>query len=218
MKRLLSYFYPITKKIPSDVNGVLEITWYNGRKILNSQNANYSYGSLQRILKYALNKIDVSGVQNVLLLGLGGGSVIRTLRENFNYKLKITAVEIDKSIIEIAAKEFNVCACENLAIIYGDAFNYVANFELGSTNKFDLLIIDLFIDNKVPDKFFSPEFWERIESLVAPGGFVIFNASTHSDITSKVMQLIDPLKKTFQFQILDHVEGTNTLVIGHAVK
>ncbi|HCY82004.1 MAG TPA: spermine synthase, partial [Xanthomarina gelatinilytica] len=31
MARLLSYLYPITKKIESDINGTLELTWHNGK-------------------------------------------------------------------------------------------------------------------------------------------------------------------------------------------
>lgn len=61
MKRFLSYIWPITKRIESAVNGTLEITWINGKKILDTKNANYSYGSLQRILKFGLSKIEVTG-------------------------------------------------------------------------------------------------------------------------------------------------------------
>ena len=79
MRKILSYFYPITQKIETFQNGIVEITYYNGKKMLNSAHANYSYDSLQLILKYGLTKVDLKQVNAILLLGLGGGSVIQTL-------------------------------------------------------------------------------------------------------------------------------------------
>ena len=108
MIRLLSFFYPITRKVKSDYNGTIEITWYNGKKQLNTKNANYSYGSLQKILKTGLQKIELNHCKNILLLGLGGGSVIKTLRDDFDYQHYITAIDIDPVIINIAQEEFNI--------------------------------------------------------------------------------------------------------------
>lgn len=72
MKKLLSYLFPITKKISSNINGELEITWADGKKYLNSLHANYSYGSLQKILDFGLSKVNFHQEANLLLLGLGG--------------------------------------------------------------------------------------------------------------------------------------------------
>ena len=44
MKKILSYLWPQTTKFPSDHNGNLEVTLYNGKKMLDSKNANYSFG------------------------------------------------------------------------------------------------------------------------------------------------------------------------------
>ncbi|MBT8393734.1 MAG: spermine synthase, partial [Bacteroidia bacterium] len=114
MIRLLSYIYPITKKVESKYSGTLEITWHNGKKHLNTKNANYSYGSLQKILKFGLQKIDLSNCKDILILGLGGGSVIDTLVKDFEYENHITAIEIDPVIIEIAKEEFNLSENKNL--------------------------------------------------------------------------------------------------------
>jgi spermidine synthase len=116
MKKLLSYLYPITKMVETHHNGMVEITYDQGKKVLDSTNANYSYGSLQRILKHGLQQIDLNNTRHILLLGLGGGSVIKTLRNEFQYEHKITAVEIDEIIIQIAFKEFNIKPSENFRI------------------------------------------------------------------------------------------------------
>ena len=142
MKRLLSYIYPVTKTIDSKYSGKLEITWYNGKKHLNSANANYSYGSLQSILKFGLKKINLSKVNSVLILGLGGGSVIETLRQDFNYSGLIEAIEIDPVIIDIAKTEFGIEQNETLKIHCADAYEFVKDH----SKTFDLIIVDLYID------------------------------------------------------------------------
>ena len=125
MIRLLSYILPITKKVESKYSGTLEITWHNGKKHLNTKNANYSYGSLQTILKIGLQKIDITNCKKILVLGLGGGSVIDTLLNDFKYKNHITALDIDPVIIDIAKEEFNLSEKKNLKIICADAFDFI---------------------------------------------------------------------------------------------
>src|SRR5690554_2303181 len=210
MTRLLSYIYPITKKIESDINGTLELTWYNGRKYLNSKNANYSYGSLQRILKFGLDKVDLTKVNSVLLLGLGGGSVIETLRKDFNYLELITAIEIDPVIIRIAKEEFQLDTIKNVEIICEDALNYVEK----SQEKFDLIIIDLFIDTQVPEQFLKLHFWKRLLSLKSTNGILLFNASLETIMGSKLKTIIQFLKShVYSLEIYEKVNKTNTIIL-----
>ena len=211
MKRLLSYIYPVSKTISSQYNGDLEITWYNGKKHLNSKNANYSYGSLQRILKFGLKKIELSKVDSILVLGMGGGSVIETLRQDFNYKSKITAVEIDQVIIDIAKTEYGISENENLKIYCTDAYD----FALKNTVRYDLIIIDLFIDLNVPDKFLSLDFWDGIIRSKSSRGSILFNASVGSQTSSsKLDHVISYLRsKVYDISVFDNVNNTNTIVI-----
>ena len=210
MKRLLSYIYPVTKTIISKYSGPLEITWYNGKKHLNSKNANYSYGSLQRILKFALEKIDLSKVNSVLILGMGGGSVIETLRDHFNYAKHIDAVEIDPIIIEIAKNEFKISESETLKIHRKDAFDFVKT----NDEKFDLIIVDLFIDLMVPDKFLSSKFWDNVMKSKSSTGVLIFNASVIDSKSDAIKTLTDYIKtKIFRVDVHENVNNTNTIII-----
>ncbi len=209
LKQILSYIYPITKKIQSKYNGVLELTWYNGYKVLNTKNTNYSYGSLQEILDFALSKIAFDNVDKVLLLGMGGGSVIKTLRNKYHYKGLIKAVEYDEVIVEIACKEYAICTDDLLQIITADAFEFVAN----DTGKYDLIIIDLFQDNKVPKQFFSKEFIENIKPLVTNNAYFIFNLAMQ-DSALDIVSLKNYFGTMFNLQLFEKVLGTNTLLIG----
>ena len=58
IKRVLSFLLPIKihqKKSVYSKN--LEVTWNNGYLVLDSENTNYSFGSLQRVLKKGLKYI-----------------------------------------------------------------------------------------------------------------------------------------------------------------
>jgi hypothetical protein len=59
LKKLFSYLIPINiYKSKSSVSKSIEVTWTNGELLIDSENTNYSYGSLQRILRIGLRKID----------------------------------------------------------------------------------------------------------------------------------------------------------------
>ncbi|WP_024772369.1 methyltransferase domain-containing protein [Aquimarina macrocephali] len=210
MKRLLSYLWPFTKEVPSKINGTLELTWMNGKKVLDSQNANYSYGSLQKLLSYGLSQIDISTNSEILLLGLGGGSIIETLRNTFDHQGKITAVEIDEIIIEIAKNEFNITGNHNLEINCEDAFLYVDH----CVSQFEIIIIDIFIDNQVPEKFYESQFWKNLITLLKPDGQIVFNAGINLKENIKIESLKSIVKPDIEFSQYNRVQGTNTLLIG----
>ncbi len=214
MKQLLSYIYPVTKTIDSKYSGTLEITWFNGKKHLNSANANYSYGSLQRILKYGLEKIELSKINSVLVLGMGGGSVIQTLRTDFNYSNTIEAVELDPVIIDIAKSEFGIEENQYLKIHCADAFAFVE----ANTKLFDLIIIDLYIDLSVPDKFLSTAFWDYILKSKSSKGTLLFNASVKESDLDKVETLVNYLKtKVYKVDVYKKVNNTNTVIITNSL-
>ena len=213
MQKLLSYLYPISRKVPSTYSGMLEITWYNGKKQLNSKNANYSYGSLQTILKLGLKKFDLQNCQNILILGMGGGSVIKTLRQDYIYNGHITALEFDPSIIEIAKKEFEIEASEDLKIICQDA----QIFAQLNTKKFDLIIIDLYIDTKVPSPFLKMPFWRNLIAACSFKGGLLFNAALEKNDKNKLQSLIQLLKKNnFKVELIEKVNKTNSMIMAHS--
>ena len=177
-KRLLSYFVPINiYQKRSKVSQNLEITWNNGQLVLDSKNTNYSYGSLQRILRRGLLEIGADKIvpmQHILVLGVAGGSVIRTLVDEFKFANKITGVEIDAEVIEIANRYFKLSEIPNLSIFIDDAFEFV----LKTREKFDLIIIDIFKDTEMPNFVFEKFFVDRIHFLLRPNGFILFNTMT----------------------------------------
>lgn len=173
--KFFSYFIPINVvKKNSSLSTTLEVTWNNGELVLDSKNTNYSYGSLQRILRKGLKYIGYDRIrkfESVLILGVAGGSVIKTLVDEIKFKGKITGVEIDKEVVEIAHKYFRLNEIKNLEIIIDDAFEFV----LKTKEKYDLIIIDIFQDTKMPNFLFEDFFINRVNFLLNKDGFILFN-------------------------------------------
>lgn len=175
VRKLFSYFIPINVyRKNSSVSKSIEVTWNNGELVLDSKSTNYSYGSLQRILRKGLKYIGFERIRNfesILVLGVAGGSVIKTLVDEIKFKGKITGVEIDSVIIDIANQYFQLDKIPNLEIVVDDAFEYVLKTKL----KYDLIIIDIFQDTTMPNFLFEDFFIQRINSLLNLNGFILFN-------------------------------------------
>ena len=175
IKRLLSFLLPVKihqKKSVYSKN--LEVTWNNGYLVLDSENTNYSFGSLQRVLKKGLKYIGyerIKGFQSVLVLGVAGGSVIETLKKEVKFEGKITGVEIDAAVVELATKYFGLENYNNVSIVIDDAFEFV----LKTKEKYDLIIIDIFQDTTMPNFLFEDFFINRINFLLNVNGFILFN-------------------------------------------
>jgi spermidine synthase len=206
-KRLLSHFIPFTKKVNSEYSGQLEITVVNGRKVLDTKNANYSYGSVHRIFHFGLSQFDFSTINSILLLGLGGGTILKILREDLNYQGNITAVEKDAVIVKVANEEFGIREDQKTRIICDDALKYISK----NNGTYDLTIVDIFIDNTVPKPFLEIPFWENVTKRT--NSYFLFNSINDTTKT------LNSLKKWFNKQNIstesfEKVENSNTLIKG----
>ncbi|MFO8002524.1 MAG: fused MFS/spermidine synthase [Marinilabilia sp.] len=215
MKKLLSYIIPLDiKRYHTDKNGVLEVSLIDGKKRLNSLHANYSYGTLQSVLKLGLQQINLSGVRNVLLLGLGGGSAVQTLRDDFGFQGPVVGVDIDEVVVDIARNEFDMKNDPELSIVLDDACYYVRN-----TNEvFDLIIVDVFLDDKVPAAIYGWSFWKNIDARLHPGGYFLFNASIGPFRKNVFRGIGGCLAEKYRLRACQYVLGTNHLLIGEKIK
>lgn len=214
-KKWLSYIVPInimTEK--SQWSKTLEVTWANGELVLDSAHTNYSYGSLQRILRIGLNKIGfdrIDKMNHILVLGVAGGSVIKTLVNEVNYNNKITGVEIDSQVISIAKKYFELDKVNNLELVVADAFEFV----LKTKEKYDLIIIDIFQDLAMPNFLFEAFFANRILEILQSKGIILFNTMCLTDSDNKRNRAYQDLfdDELTTVQTIPRVESHNELII-----
>ncbi len=211
-QKIISYFIPITlKKVSSEYSGDIEINIIDGKKVMDTESSNYSFGSLQKILFKALKFIQFNQeFSKVLVLGLGGGSIIPTIREDFKSNAKITLIELDEKIIEIAKNEFLINHYSNIQIIHADAFNYVADCK----DTFDLIIVDLFIIDTIPTVFTKEDFIKNLIQLMNPSSYLIYNTmrKTLPPTTFKLMYETFE-KNTKKVNLLKLIQGSNDLIV-----
>lgn len=110
-------------------------------------------------------------MDRILVLGVAGGSVVKTLVDEINFDGKITGVEIDPEIIKVANHYFKLDEIQQLEIVIDDAFEFV----LKTKEKYDLIIIDVFQDTTMPNFLYETYFINRICYLLKSKGFVLFN-------------------------------------------
>lgn len=210
IRKLISFAFPFTRIVKSEYNGNLELTTIFWKTFLNTANTNYSYGSLQKVLKFSLKQIDVTKAEHILVLGLGGGSVLKTLRTDFKFAGRITAVDIDPVIIEISKNEFGISNNENTSVVCADALDYLT----GTLEKFDILIIDLFIDNRIPARFLTETFWCEVINRLKNKGTIIFNMLNSQHFSIQIVENV-LRKHGLVWKIFREVEKTNNILIAY---
>jgi spermidine synthase len=129
------------------------------------------WGKVVQILKE--NFVEL---HNVLLLGMGGGTLVHLISQQFP-GVSITSVELDQLMVDIANQYFDVGSIPNHQIIVDDAMRVVIEPEKFGLQEymFNVLIVDIYVGEKYPDLGKSGNFISAVKRLVKPGGLVIFN-------------------------------------------
>ena len=215
-EKILSYLIPFRiKNYKTKINGALEVNLINGKKTLDLPIGNFSYGALQKILHKGLTEIRFNkDIQTILVLGLGGGSIVETIREKFNSNAFIELVDIDSDMISIAINEFEINKFQNINIVNADASNYFKNCH----NSFDLIIVDIFILNVVPKKFTEPTFIKDLIIHLNPKGKIIYNTFRETMTDESLNGIKDEFfNNGLKTDIIEKVESTNDLIIAEKI-
>ncbi|WP_288984399.1 fused MFS/spermidine synthase [uncultured Flavobacterium sp.] len=214
IKQLLSYFLPIKiYETQSTFSSNLEVTWNNGKLVLDSKHTNYSYGSLEKVLKKGFQQIGYTTIlemKSILLLGVAGGSAIKTLIDDIGYNGSITGVEIDAEVIKIANTYFGLNQYKNVTIIIDDAQKYIEEHDV----KYNLIIIDIFEDSNMPDFLFEEKFINNIKKSLELNGYILFNFMILNDYEKKFTAFKSKFNSS-EFKVINlvNVEEFNQLLI-----
>lgn len=128
---------------------------------------------IQSLWKKAFHVFGVSGSlkwNNILVLGVGGGTVIELLHNQFP-NARITGVDIDPVIIDIAKKYFLTGDIAYIHFISADAKKFVEQ----AKSPYDCIVIDISIGNAVPDFVKTKSFINTCKEHLSPKGAVCIN-------------------------------------------
>jgi spermidine synthase len=110
--------------------------------------------------------------RSLLMLGLGGGTSLRTLR-HLQPDLDITAVEIDTGIVELA-REYMGLDDLGVKVITADAYAWLEK----NRRKFDMVFDDVYgvtHDDVIRPGLYTPALRAALERSTAPGGLFAVN-------------------------------------------
>jgi len=192
-KILLSYLYPFSIELTSsDLNPFLEVVFREGKYNINSANTNYSCGGLYELFKLVFRniKLDWKKVNKVLILGFGTGCIVPLIKK-YKPDCSILGIEIDEKVIVLGKKYFDSDKFTNTRVVCSSAYDFIT-----STNQtFDLIIIDVYIDTKVPAELETLTFIKALKKTLNPNGVVIFNKFRYG---REVKQQIPIIKNLYQ--------------------
>jgi spermidine synthase len=170
----LSYFFDQhLETLSSGYNESLRVCVSKGRLQLLTPNAIYSFADKYDNFTntFAAMDLDWPDRSSVLVLGLGLASIPYMLEKTFNKHYEYTCVEIDPCVIKLASKYVLPDLKSDMQIIQADAQAFIYL----TSETYDIICIDVFIDDKIPESFRDPDFLHDLDELLNPGGLIIFN-------------------------------------------
>ncbi len=125
----------------------------------------------------------------ILIVGLGGGTLPYTYNLLFP-KTEIIVSEIDEAVVRVAERFFDFEQNDRIKVDVSDARVYIKRAALRG-EKFDLVILDAFNGDYIPEHLMTREFLEEVKALLPEHGMVVAN-------TFSTSRLFDAESVTYQ--------------------
>lgn len=173
-KRILSYLYDVLlEKVETHYNGVVDVHLSNGRVKLSTEKAVYSYQDLYTVYSKGLNRInlDWSTVNDILILGFGMGSIPEIISSISSKPINYVGVDIEEEFFVLFKEYIGIPQKSNMEFVTADAGAFVKT----DSRQYDLLFVDLFIDNLTPQKFRTEDFALALKERLTEKGIVLLN-------------------------------------------
>ena len=213
----LKYFlrYYTVKEGRSPINGLYKVVMWLNRPRLIIGNMVQSGGAVRKIWNKAVHALKEKNIKvsRALIIGLGCGDAAFEIQNHYR-RAKITGVEIDSHVVEMARCYFDLATVKNLNISIADGAKYVAKLSLGKRiAKFDLIIVDAYLGNTMPKSFRSKNFFKQLTKLLTHDGVVIYNHLFYDQYKNEAEKFIKEMETAFGKVTLVRAEQ-NLLIFG----
>jgi spermidine synthase len=116
--------------------------------------------------------------RRILIVGLGGGTLPTALAQLLP-GAQIDVVEIDPAVTRVAQRYFGFKPGAHLQVIEDDGRRYVKRAARAGT-KYDLIMLDAFDHQYIPEHLLTREYLGEVKSLLAPDGVLAANTFSSS--------------------------------------
>lgn len=118
--------------------------------------------------------------KRTLMIGLGGGTISNVLTELYP-QMELDLVEVDAAVVRVAEKFFGFRESEKstVHVIDGRVFTKRARVR---GEKYDLIILDAFTGEYIPEHLMTKEFLSDIRELLSDDGVLVANTFAASEL------------------------------------
>lgn len=116
--------------------------------------------------------------KSILIIGLGGGTLIQAYHDLLP-QANITTVEIDPAVVKVANEFFYLPQTNWNKLVTKDGRLFVKRALL-KKKRFDIIILDAFNGDYIPEHLMTREFFLEVKSLLNSKGIVVANTFSGS--------------------------------------
>lgn len=182
----------VLEEVTSPINGKITVVRGVGLgTYFQVGNLTQSGGVVYSVWKTALGKTKKkkNQIKKSLILGLGGGSAAGLVRR-FWPEAGIEGVDIDPVMVELG-KKYLALKADKIRI--KDAEDFLKESE----DKYDLVLVDMYIGDEYPKKFVKDEFLKLVKSRLDENGVAIFNRLYYDEKRKEAVKFGEKLQKHF---------------------
>jgi len=117
--------------------------------------------------------------RNILIVGLGGGTLPMAFADLFP-QVEIDSIEIDPAIVKVAKTHFGFVPSKRNRVHVLDARAWVRRAALKAEREYDIIILDAFNGEYIPEHLMTREFFIDLKQMLAPTGVLASNTFTIS--------------------------------------
>lgn len=146
---------------------------------------------------------------NILMIGLGGGTIVYQIKRLYGKKVQMDVVEIDEKMIELA-EDFIPEDIKKVNLFLEDGIKFLNR----NKKKYELVFLDAYDGDKIPDEFLDEKTVESINNALTEEGVLAINYAMSFKAIVFLQNYINKLKKYFKVYLVNNPLGSgNTIII-----
>lgn len=130
-------------------------------------------------------------IRDILFIGVGGGSALKGFWRD-HPQVRVTAVEIDPVVVDVAYDYFEMPRSPRLKVEVADGRRFLARDD----RKWDAIMVDAYFSDSIPFHLTTVEFLDLVRSRLKPGGVVVSNVI--GSIRGSASQLFRSFYRTYR--------------------
>lgn len=144
---------------------------------------------------------------HILMIGLGGGSIHKYVHRHL-LGTDITTVEINPGVIDLRQDFCIPPDDERSRILCADGAAFLSK----PSRSYDVILVDGFTGEGIPDALCSPGFYRRVRAALSPQGVMVANVQADTEQTREILKRVG---RVFDGAVVsfESDEGGNDIVV-----